>query len=62
LLAAPCIEHTTIQVGLQLVGNQEGGNPGPLLAAAMLATAPVLAVYLIGSRRIADAFLHSGLH
>ncbi|MEU0938096.1 carbohydrate ABC transporter permease [Embleya sp. NPDC005971] len=61
LLAAPSREHTTIQVGLQLFQNQEGPNPGPLLAAAMLATLPVVAVYLFASRRVADAFLHSGL-
>lgn len=61
LLAAPSRDHTTIQVGLHLFQNQEGPNPGPLLAAAMLSTLPVVAVYLLASRRIADAFLHSGL-
>src|SRR5262249_13814902 len=60
-LAAPSTENTTIQPGLALFLNQEGPVYGPLLAAAMLATLPVVAVYLVASRRIADAFLHSGL-
>jgi multiple sugar transport system permease protein len=61
LLAAPAAERTTIQVGLQLFQNAEGANPGPLLAAAVLSTAPIVAVYLVMSRRIVDAFLQSGL-
>lgn len=61
LLAAPGAKQTTIQVGLQLFQNQEGANPGPLLAAAILATAPIVVVYLVASRRIVDAFLQSGL-
>ncbi|OHV62749.1 ABC transporter permease [Pseudofrankia sp. BMG5.36] len=60
-LAAPSPEHTTIQMGLRLFSNQEGPDYGPLLAAAMLATLPVVAVYLLASRRITDAFLQSGL-
>jgi len=61
VLAAPSPEHTTIQTGLRLFANQEGPDYGPLLAAAMLATLPVVAVYLLASRRITDAFLQSGL-
>jgi multiple sugar transport system permease protein len=60
-LAAPSPENTTIQKGLYLFGNQEGPDYGPLMAAAILATLPVVAVYLVASRRIADAFLQSGL-
>lgn len=61
MLVAPTPEHTTIQMGLTLFTNTEGANPGPLLAAAMLATLPVVAVYLVAARRITAAFLHSGL-
>jgi multiple sugar transport system permease protein len=61
MLAAPTPQHTTIQMGLTLFTNTEGSNPGPLLAAAMLATLPVVAVYLVAARRITAAFLHSGL-
>jgi multiple sugar transport system permease protein len=61
MLVAPDPRHTTIQMGLTLFTNTEGANPGPLLAAAMLATLPVVAVYLVAARRITAAFPHSGL-
>ena len=61
LLAAPDIPHSTIQVGLALFGNTEGANPGPLLAAAIVATLPVLVAYLFTARRVTDAFMHSGI-
>jgi len=60
-LVAPSPEHTTVQIGLQRYQNQEGPDYGPLLAGAMLATIPVALVYAMASRRITDAFLHSGL-
>lgn len=59
-LIAPSPEHTTIQRGLALFSNQEGGNYGPLLAASVLSCAPVLAVYALFSRRITAAFLQAG--
>jgi multiple sugar transport system permease protein len=61
LLGAPDIHHTTIQLGLALFTNTEGANPGPLLAAATVATLPVLIGYLLAARRVTDAFLHSGI-
>jgi multiple sugar transport system permease protein len=61
LLAAPTPTHATIQIGLSLFTNTEAANPGPLLAAAILAMLPVVAVYLVAARRITAAFLHSGL-
>lgn len=60
-LVAPASEHTTIQLGLALFGNQEGPNFGPLLAAAVLACLPVLLAYLVASRRITDAFFRAGV-
>lgn len=60
-LVAPSPQHTTIQAGLALFGNQEGPNFGPLLAAAVLACLPVLAAYLLAARRITDAFLGAGI-
>lgn len=60
-LVAPERDSTTIQLGLALFGNQEGGNYGPLLAASVLASVPVLAVYLTFSRRITAAFLQAGM-
>jgi multiple sugar transport system permease protein len=59
-LAAPDLDHTTIQPGLALFLTQEGPEYGPLLAGSMLATLPIVAAYLLASRRVADAFLHSG--
>ncbi|TQS44058.1 carbohydrate ABC transporter permease [Cryptosporangium phraense] len=60
LLSAPGLG--TVQTGLALFGNTEGANPGPLLAAATLATLPVLAGYVVAARRVTNAFMHAGLH
>jgi multiple sugar transport system permease protein len=60
-LAAPGIDHTTIQPGLAFFLNQEGPEYGPLLAGSLLATLPIIAIYLVASRRVTDAFIHSGL-
>jgi ABC-type glycerol-3-phosphate transport system permease component len=60
-LVAPSRASTTIQLGLALFGNQEGGNYGPLLAASVLASVPVLVVYLLFARRITAAFLQAGM-
>ncbi|MCM3924015.1 carbohydrate ABC transporter permease [Frankia sp. AiPs1] len=60
-LAAPDIDHATIQPGLGAFLTQEGPEYGPLLAGSMLATLPIVAVYLLASRRVTDAFMHSGL-
>jgi ABC-type glycerol-3-phosphate transport system permease component len=60
-LVAPRRESTTIQLGLALFGNQEGGNHGPLLAASVLASVPVLIVYLVFARRVTAAFLRAGM-
>lgn len=59
-LVAPQPQYGTIQTGLASLTNTEGSDPGPLLAAATLATLPVLAVYTLAARRVTDAFLHSG--
>lgn len=61
LLVAPSAADTTIQPGLALFISPENPQYGPLLAAAMLSSLPVVAIYLLASRRITDAFLHSGL-
>ncbi len=60
-LIAPSAARTTIQTGLQIFSNQEGPSSGPLLAAAMITSVPVVVIYLMASRRITDAFLQSGL-
>ncbi|MFD6392463.1 carbohydrate ABC transporter permease [Nocardia sp. NPDC060259] len=61
LLVMPDPEDTTIQPGLALFVGPESAQYGPMLAAAMLASLPVVVIYVLASRRIADAFLHSGV-
>ena len=62
LLATPDVTHSTIQVGLAQFGNTEGANPGPLLAAATVATTPALIGYALAARRVTDAFIRAGIH
>jgi multiple sugar transport system permease protein len=61
LLVMPDPANTTLQPALALFTGAEDPQFGPLLAAAMLASLPVVAIYVLASRRIADAFIHSGL-
>jgi len=61
LLVAPRQIDTTVQIGLRQFETAEGTNFGGLLAAATLTSLPILAVYLVASRRITDAFLQSGI-
>jgi ABC-type glycerol-3-phosphate transport system permease component len=61
LIATPGGSPGTIQTGLALFLNTEGASPGPLLAAATLATLPVLAAYACAARQITNAFMHSGI-
>lgn len=59
-LVAPSPVRQLIQPGLASFGNAEGADPGPLLAAAVLTTLPVLAVYAVAARRVTAAFLTPG--
>jgi multiple sugar transport system permease protein len=61
LIATPGGSPGTIQAGLALFLNTEGASPGPLLAAAALATLPVLAAYACAARQVTNAFMHSGI-
>jgi ABC-type glycerol-3-phosphate transport system permease component len=61
LLVASGSGNSTIGVGLALFQTQEGPEYGPMMAAATIATAPVLVVYLFNQRRVTDAFLRAGL-
>lgn len=61
LLVASGAGDSTIQVGLQLFQTQEGSEYGPMMAAATIATLPVLLVYLLNQRRVTDTFMHAGL-
>jgi ABC-type glycerol-3-phosphate transport system permease component len=61
LLVAADQSHATIQVGLQLFETQEGSQYGPMMAAATLATLPVLIVYLLNQRRVTAAVMRAGV-
>lgn len=62
LLAAPGSNsgNTTIQPGLAMFVDPVNPQYGPLMAASMLASLPVVVIYLLASRRVTDAFLHTG--
>lgn len=60
LLIADRPSSTTVQIGLQMFITAEGTNFGGLLAAAVIATLPILLLYLVASRQITDAFLKAG--
>ncbi|WP_336082710.1 carbohydrate ABC transporter permease [Nocardia sp. SSK8] len=50
-----------LQLGLRSFMSTEGDQWGPLMALAALACLPVLLLYLVLQRHIADAFVRSGL-
>src|SRR5690606_7070682 len=52
LIVGTEMDHTTIQIGLRLFQTAEGSAFGGLLAAATLTSLPIVAVYLVASRRI----------
>jgi len=61
LLVTRSMENSVIQIGLQMFFTAEGNQWGPLMAAASLATLPVVALYAVFQRQIADSFVRSGL-
>ncbi len=61
LIATSQMDQTVVQVGLQMFMSEQGTLWGPLMAAASLASLPVLAIYLLLRRQVMDAFIRSGL-
>lgn len=61
LLVTRSQDSAVIQIGLQMFFTQEGNLWGPLMAAASLATLPILAIYLVLQKQIVDSFLRSGI-
>jgi sn-glycerol 3-phosphate transport system permease protein len=61
LLVTRSPDQAVIQIGLQMFFTAEGNQWGPLMAAATLATLPVVALYAVFQRQIADSFVRSGL-
>lgn len=55
------INRSVIQVGLQMFLSQEGDQWGPLMAAAGIASLPILVIYVVLQRHVIDAFVKSGL-
>ncbi|MPY94282.1 MAG: ABC transporter permease subunit [Acidimicrobiia bacterium] len=61
LLVMNRVEDSVVQVGLQMFLSQEGDQWGPLMAAAGLASLPILVLYGLLQRHVVDAFVRSGL-
>ncbi|MDY5402896.1 MAG: carbohydrate ABC transporter permease [Trueperella sp.] len=53
--------NAIVQVGVRAFLGQEGNNWGATMAAAGLATIPVLLIYILLQRYVVDAFVRSGL-
>lgn len=54
-------ENSVVQIGLQMFMTQEGNQWGPLMAAATLASLPILIIYVVLQRHVVEAFMRSGL-
>ena len=61
LLLTRKIESSVVQIGLQFFMTQEGNDWGLLMAAATLASLPILLIYLILQRQVVDSFMKSGI-
>jgi ABC-type glycerol-3-phosphate transport system permease component len=61
LLVIRDIDHSVVQVGLQLFLTSEGNLWGPLMAAATLVSLPIFALYVLLQRQVIEAFVRSGL-
>ena len=61
LLLIRRIDDAVVQIGLQMFMSQEGSQWGPMMAAATLASLPVLAIYLVLHRHVIDSFMRSGI-
>lgn len=62
LLVINRLENSVLQIGLQMYLDQEAGDQwGPLMAAAGIATLPILLLYIVLQRHVIEAFVRSGL-
>ncbi len=61
LLVTRSQDSAVIQIGLQMFFTQEGNQWGPLMAAASIASLPILAVYVMLQKQIIDSFVTSGI-
>ncbi|MEZ2126545.1 MULTISPECIES: carbohydrate ABC transporter permease [unclassified Sinorhizobium] len=61
LLLSRKIENSVVQIALQTFMTQEGNLWGPLMAAATLASLPILLIYLVLQRQVIESFMKSGI-
>ncbi len=61
LLLIRKIDNSVVQIGLQFFLTQEGNDWGLLMAAATLASLPILLIYLVLQRQVVDSFMKSGI-
>jgi len=61
LLLIRHLDNAVVQIGLQMFMTQEGSQWGAMMAAATLATLPILGIYLILHRQVIDSFMKSGI-
>lgn len=61
LLLIRRMENSVVQIGLQFFMTQEGNDWGLLMAAATLASLPILLIYLVLQRQVVDSFMKSGI-
>ncbi|WP_454852068.1 carbohydrate ABC transporter permease [Rhizobium binxianense] len=61
LLLSRKAENSVVQIGLQMFMTQEGNLWGPLMAAATLASLPILLIYLVLQRHVIESFMKSGI-
>jgi ABC-type glycerol-3-phosphate transport system permease component len=54
-------ENSVVKIGLQMFMTQEGNLWGPLMAAAALASLPILLIYLVLQRHVIESFMKSGI-
>jgi sn-glycerol 3-phosphate transport system permease protein len=61
LLLSRTPENSVIQIGIQMFMSSEGNAWGPLMAAATMASLPILALYLVLQRQVIQSFMKSGI-
>ena len=61
LLLIRKIENSVVQIGLQFFMTQEGNDWGLLMAAATMASLPILLIYLVLQRQVVESFMKSGI-
>jgi len=61
LLLSRTPENSVIQIGIQMFMTSEGTAWGPLMAAATLASLPILAIYVLLQQQVIQSFTKSGI-